>query len=189
MYPTQLKMQNNRLSHILKVVLLLVWNKTVFPFSPGKAAWGVGHRQSATSPLGLFDKLFEEEGPLGKGITVGKVQVALVASDRGKGSIFGQLEELSRESNEDQEELAYLARDVCLALLRKSDDWTAAHSESKWFKYDDAGKAESQFNDWANAEALKFEKEYIPSENDEEQGSSTMVVVSLIIEIEGDETK
>ena len=173
----------------MKAALILLWSASVSPFSP-QAAWGVGHRQSATHPLGLFDKMFEEEGPLGKGITVGKVQVALIASDRGKGSIFGQLEELSRESNDDQEELAYLARDVCLALLRKSDDWTAAHSESKWFKYDDAGKAESQFNDWANAEALKFEKEYIPSEDDdEEKGSSTMVVVSLIIEIEGDETK
>jgi hypothetical protein len=176
------------IKHVWKAAPLILWSAPVSSFSPG-TLWGVGHRQSATYPLGIFDKLFEEEGPLGKGITVGKVQIALIASDRGKGSIFGQLEELSRESNEDQEELAYLARDVCLALLRKSDDWTAAHSESKWFKYDDAGKAESQFNDWANAEALKFEKEYIPSEDDEEKGSSTMVVVSLIIEIEGDETK
>ncbi|GAX12542.1 hypothetical protein FisN_24Hh118 [Fistulifera solaris] len=174
------------INYVWKAAFLILWSAPVSSFAPN--LWGVGHR-SLTTTLGLFDKLFEEEGPLGKGITVGKVQVALIASDRGKGSIFGQLEELSRESNEDQEELAYLARDVCLALLRRSDDWTAAHSESKWFKYDDAGKAESQFNDWANAEALKFEKEYIPSEDDEEKGTSTMVVVSLIIEIEGDETK
>ena len=46
---------------------------------------------SSSSQLSLFDKMFEEEGPLGKGITVGKVQVAMMASDRSKDSIFGEL--------------------------------------------------------------------------------------------------
>jgi uncharacterized membrane protein len=48
-----------------------------------------------------------------------------------------------------------------LALLRRSDDWVAACSASEWFKQDDAGKAESLFNDWANREAAKFEKVHL----------------------------
>jgi hypothetical protein len=44
---------------------------------------------SSTTKINLFDKMFEEEGMLGKGITVGKVQVALRSSDRSDTSIFG----------------------------------------------------------------------------------------------------
>lgn len=110
--------------------------------------------------LYLFDKIFEEEGPLGKGITVGKVQVALMSPDRGKGSIFSLLEDNARWIADDNEStsLADLAHDICLALLRKKDDWTAACSASNWFSGKEGGKAEGQFNDWANAEAAKFEK-------------------------------
>jgi uncharacterized membrane protein len=54
-----------------------------------------------------------------------------------------------------------MANTVCLALLRRSDDWVAACSDSKWFKQDDYGKAESLFNDWANREATKFEKVHL----------------------------
>ena len=46
----------------------------------------------ARTQLNLFDKLFEEEGILGKGVTVGKVQIALNSPDRGPNSIFGILE-------------------------------------------------------------------------------------------------
>ena len=100
-------------------------------------------------PLFLFDKLFEEEGPLGKGITVGKISVALVSEDRGKDSIFGLLEDNARWIAGDDEagSLADLAHEVCLSLLRKQDSWTAASSDSKWFGADDYGKAESLFNE------------------------------------------
>lgn len=110
--------------------------------------------------LNVFDKMFEESGPLGKGITVGKIQVALRSSDRGSSSIFSILEEEARltDKSSDPEDLASMASSVCLALLRRSDDWVAAASASEWFKQDDAGKAESLFNDWANKEAVKFEK-------------------------------
>lgn len=108
--------------------------------------------------LGLF-KLFEDSGPLGKGITVGKVQVALSCPNRSSGSLFGQLEKISRGSSSSSPSgLARLANDVCLTLLRKSDDWMGACSTSKWFGGSDGGKAESLFNDWANREASKFEK-------------------------------
>lgn len=166
------------------------------------------------SQLNLFDGMFEEPGPLGKGITVGKVQVALMTSDRGENSIFGALEDNARwiEGDEDeQSSLADLAHDVCLTLLRKRDSWTAAHSESQWFSGKDAGKAEVTYNEWANKEAAKFEKvcglesgmypnpkptanlslvpqEYIP-DGKSSDGAATQVVVSLVVEIEGDSTE
>jgi Protein of unknown function (DUF1517) len=114
----------------------------------------------AQPPLHLFDKLFEEEGPLGKGIGVGKIQVALLAQDRGPDSVFGMLESSARWIAGDDEagSLADLAHDVCITLIRKEDSWMGACSDFKWFSANDYGKAESQFNDWANAEATKFEK-------------------------------
>jgi hypothetical protein len=110
--------------------------------------------------LYLFDKFFEEEGPLGKGITVGKVQVALMSPDRGDNSIFAALQDNARwvEGDDEPASLADLAHDVCLSLLRKKDYWTAAHSESVWFSADDASKAEAKYNEWATTEAAKFEK-------------------------------
>ena len=108
----------------------------------------------ARTQLNLFDKLFEEEGILGKGVTVGKVQIALNSADRGPNSIFGILE---REANDDKS-LPELTHAIALALLRKSDEWVGAAGTSNWFSQNDAGKAESRFNDLANAEAAKFEK-------------------------------
>ena len=118
-------------------------------------------RSSSTeSSLRLFDKIFEESGPLGKGITVGKVQVALFCRDRSRDSIVGFLREKTERqaASSSSAALARLANDVCLQLLRKSDDWTAACSDSQWFSQKDAAKAESFFNDLANREAVKFEK-------------------------------
>lgn len=115
---------------------------------------------SCRTRLHLFDRVFEEQGPLGKGITVGKVQVALISEDRGEDSIFGALENNARwvEGDDEAGSLADLAHEVCLSLLRKKDAWTAAHSESVWFSAKDAGKAEAKYNEWANKEAAKFEK-------------------------------
>lgn len=143
----------------------------------------------ACTRLRIFDKFFEEEGMLGKGITVGKVQVALMCPNRGPDSIFSLLEDHATNTGDQPQELARMANDVCLDLMRKSDDWVAACSTSKWFKGDDAGKAESYYNDMANTEAAKFEKEYVPNDDAENDGVSTMVVVSLILEIQGDSTK
>jgi Protein of unknown function (DUF1517) len=106
----------------------------------------------------LFDKIFEEEGMLGKGITVGKISVALRSSDRSDTSIFGLLESHASDDSDANEDLARMANNVCLDLMRKSDDWVAACSTSKWFSGNDSGKAESYYNDLANNEAVKFEK-------------------------------
>jgi hypothetical protein len=144
----------------------------------------------------IFGKMFEEEGPLGKGITVGKVQVCLSTTDRSSStSIFQLLERQANKIDEDSEspELAQMANEVCLALLRKKDDWSGACSSSKWFSENDAGKAESYFNDLANTEAAKFEKEYVPLEGssspDTGTATPTQVVVSLLLEVQGDSTK
>jgi uncharacterized membrane protein len=108
--------------------------------------------------MNLFNKMFEEEGMLGKGITVGKVQVALISPDRSDSSIFSLLEDCATDTGNEPEELSRMANDVCLGLMRKSDDWIAACSTSQWFKGDDAGKAQSYYNELANNEAMKFEK-------------------------------
>ena len=147
---------------------------------------------SSSSRLQLFDKMFEQEGALGKGITVGKVQVALDAPNRGPDSIFAVLENESDRNagSDDPSELAQLANAVCLALLRRSDEWVGACSDSQWFKWDDAGKAESLYNDWSNREAAKFEKEYSGGDADDDApGGPTTVVVSIILEIQGDATQ
>lgn len=116
-------------------------------------------RPSSVTRTFLFDKMFEEEGLLGKGITVGKVQVALNAKDRtSRNSIFTLLESHAADDSDANEDLARMANDVCLALIRRSDDWVAACSTSRWFNSKDAGKAERYYNELSNTEAAKFEK-------------------------------
>lgn len=170
----------------LAIILLLSYIVSTLSFAL-HSKWGLAQNRRQSS-LYFFDKVFEEEGPLGKGITVGKVQVALMSPDRGIGSIFKMLEDNSRWIADDNEasSLADLAHDVCLTLLRKKDIWTAACSDSKWFSSKDSGKAESLYNEWANNEAAKFEKQYVPDVAND--GGATIVVVSLVIEIEGDST-
>ena len=182
----------------------------VMAFSPTLPAANVKLTKTSTE-INLFDgfenpldKVFEEEGPLGKGITVGKFQVAInvPGSERtAKDSIFSKLaqharaDETSSGYDDDYEDgfgdskLSKMCHDVCLTLLRQSEYWTAACSESEWFKESDAGKAESLYNQWADREASKFEKEYIPAEDAEiKEGAPTVAIVSLIVEIQGDET-
>jgi len=132
----------------------------------------------------MFGKMFEEEGPLGKGITVGKIQVGFSCTDR---SLIEILEKESNSYGSEPEELSQLCNSVCLTLLRRQDDWISAGSESQWFSGNDAGKAERLYNDFTTQEAAKFEKEYIPSK-ESEKGGPTNVVVSVVVEIQGDET-
>eukprot|EP01082_Thalassiosira_pseudonana_P014651 g13416.t1 g13416 contig8:639146-640230(-) len=157
-----------------------------------------------STQLHIFEalgKAFEEDGPLGKGITVGKFQVALSvtgAERTSPDSIFAILAENARNNqdkfDDDYEDgygdssLSKMCHQVCLSLLRKSDDWIAACSDSQWFKGEEAGKAESLYNQWADREAAKFEKEYVPEAGSSSEASPTVAVVSLIVEIQGDET-
>jgi hypothetical protein len=145
-------MKDYRYSSLLSLSILLAALTFATSFVPNANTF-VGKSQS--SRLQLFNKMFEESGPLGKGITVGEVQVALVSTDR---SLFKLLEQKARAPGNSSAQLAKLANEVCLALLRKSDDWTGACSDSKWFSEKDSGKAEGQYNSWTNKEAAKFEK-------------------------------
>merc|ERR1711862_520591 len=99
------------------------------------------------SHLGLFDKIFEEEGMLGKGISVAKVQVAMRSLDRSDQSIFGLLQDHASLDSDSNEDLSRMANKICLDLMRKTDDWVAACSTSKWFSEKDAAKAESYYNE------------------------------------------
>lgn len=132
--------------------------KNVFVLPPPSHVNKKGHTSYWTRNF-LFDKIFEEEGILGKGVTVGKVQVALTVVDRtSDSSICNLLEGHAADESDANEDLARMANDICLALMRKSDDWVAACSTSKWFSSKDAGKAESYYTGLANTEATKFEK-------------------------------
>jgi hypothetical protein len=153
---------------------------SMMAFTPTLPTANVKVRTKTSTEINLFDgfenpldKVFEEQGPLGKGITVGKVQVAINVSGSertSKDSIFAKLAQHARADDtssgydDDYEDgygdskLSKMCHDVCLTLLRQSDSWTAACSESEWFKESDAGKAESLYNQWADREASKFEK-------------------------------
>jgi hypothetical protein len=155
-------MTDFRCSYLLFLSVLLSALTLAASFVPttttNNAFFGKSHQQTnrpSQSRLQFFDKMFEESGPLGKGITAGKVQVALISSDR---AIFKLLEQKAGSPGNTSAQLAKLANEVCLALLRKSDDWVGACSESKWFSEKDSGKAEGKYNEWSNKEASKFEK-------------------------------
>lgn len=148
----EIKMTGYRYSSLLSLSILISALTLAASFVPTtKTFFG----KSQSSHLQLFNKIFEESGPLGKGITVGKVQIALLCTDR---SLFKLLEQKARAPGNSSAQLAKLANEVCLALLRKSEDWTGACSESKWYSEKDSGKAEGQYNAWTNKEAAKFEK-------------------------------
>lgn len=170
---------------VLRIVFLI--GTMLLPYSSAFVTT-VASKSERVARLGLFDKMFEEEGMLGKGITVGKVQVALQSADRSDRSIFALLEDHATLDSAANEDLSRMANDVCLDLMRKQDDWVASASCYKWFSGKDAGKAESYYNELANTEATKFEKEHLPDEDNDEVGGPTLVVVSLILEIQGDST-
>lgn len=149
----------------------LAWQATRTPFN--------GRVSSSSTRLNLFDKIFEEEGILGKGITVGKVQVALNSPTRGPDSIFGILE---REANDDKS-LAELTNVICLALLRQSDNWIGSTGTSEWYGQNDAGKAESKFNDFANKEAAKFEKVRMESFAYKIGGNHANILLTFVVMI------
>jgi len=180
---------------------------------PGGAA-SIDSSSTTTTRLHFFerlDKAFEDDGPLGKGITVGKFQVALnvdgIERASGENSIFAVLEKHGRDVCDDDEDdddddddsdaggdskLSKMCHEVCLALLRKSDDWISACSDRKWYKEQDMTKAESTYNLWADREACKFEKEHVPPEGASTSAFDgnfpTVAVISLVVEIQGDNT-
>ena len=184
---------------------------------PGGGAASIDSGSTTTTRLHFFerlDKAFEDDGPLGRGITVGKVQVALNVdgierASGGENSIFAVLEKHGRDDGSDDDEdyddddddldagggdskLSKMCHEVCLALLRRSDDWISACSDRRWYKEQDMTKAESTYNLWADREACKFEREHVPPEGASTSAFDgnfpTVAVVSLVVEIQGDNT-
>ena len=166
---------------------------------------------TTTTRLHFFERLdraFEDDGPLGRGITVGKVQVALNvdgigrASGGGGDSIFAVLEKHGRDDDDGNDDdssdaggdskLSKMCHEVCVALLRRSDDWISACSDRRWYREQDMTKAESTYNLWADREACKFEREHVPPEGASttayDGNFPTVAVVSLVVEIQGDNT-
>lgn len=150
------------ISKLIVATLAVLTPTNVSAFVPSRATtFSTRHtyyNDFSKTELALFDKLFEEEGTLGKGITVGKISVALRSPDRSDSSIFGLLESHASDDSDANEDLSRMANSVCLDLMRKSDDWVAACSTSKWFSGNDSGKAASYYNDLCNNIAIKFEK-------------------------------
>ena len=75
----------------------------------------------------------EGDGDADNARFVGRIQVALTTSDRTPSSIMGILAATAWNSSNDSPALAKLSEEGCLALLRRSDDWVGACSDSKWF--------------------------------------------------------
>mmetsp|Transcript_110255 Transcript_110255/g.321113 ORF Transcript_110255/g.321113 Transcript_110255/m.321113 type:complete len:282 (+) Transcript_110255:63-908(+) len=139
---------------------------------------------------GLFDR--EESTTLGKGMTVAKIQVCLNSPDRSRSSVLAMLANKADSANtETSRGLARLISDVGLELLRREPYWIGANTESTHYGGRDAPeKAEVAFERMLNSELVKFEKEYLPPPGSAPitGGSTTYVVVSLLVAIRGDKT-
>ena len=168
------------MKNILLLILLFVVVVSISAFTPTPLSSTSSKKRqdtttiSSSTQLHLFenlgiDKVFEDSGPLGKGITVGKVQVALQVSAEERtspNSIFGVLEKHARNNDhissydQDYEDgygdsaLSKMCHEICLSLLRSSDNWISAGSQSEWYKQDDAGKAESTYNLWGDRKVV-----------------------------------
>ena len=109
------------------------------------------YRRKLPVARGFFDQaasVFEEATALGKGVSYFSIQVALEAPDRGLSSILGTLETKAETANtQSARGLALLVQEVCLALIRKSDDWVSSCSDAKHFAGAQAeGRAETYYN-------------------------------------------
>lgn len=171
----------------------------------GRAPWRAsspaslpGRRRRPMIGMGLLDTVFggagaeDDYSPLGRGVSVVKVQVALACRDRSATSIVSQISSIAeRTDTESARGLASLVSDTCLALLRCRDDWIAAASTTETFRGKDGpDKAETAFNRAVTAELAKFEKEYYPNEDERDvvEGGPTLAVISILLAIRGDST-
>lgn len=150
--------------------------------------------------------LDEAASPLGKGVSVVQVSVALNVPRRDSpSSILTYLNRLSRTASTDSRVgISNLVSQVALELIRQKPYIFAANTEYKHFRDNDEKKATRYFNNVAVAERGKFEREGTNkyggvdystssgSKSSDQQGLSaqaTSAVVTILIEIDGDETK
>ncbi|GMI09229.1 hypothetical protein TrLO_g2028 [Triparma laevis f. longispina] len=132
----------------------------------------------------LFGDMFEQAGPLGKGITVAQVSVCVSSP-----SVLSTLNRIaSANGGMTPTALSRLASETCLSLLRLEDSWVSASSRSSHFATSQAGKAESSYNNLSTKLASKYEKEYPISSNNAKKEGAGLVVATLLIEMQGDQT-
>eukprot|EP00635_Sarcinochrysidales_sp_CCMP3193_P005808 CAMPEP_0118902138 /NCGR_PEP_ID=MMETSP1166-20130328/7558_1 /TAXON_ID=1104430 /ORGANISM="Chrysoreinhardia sp, Strain CCMP3193" /LENGTH=239 /DNA_ID=CAMNT_0006841339 /DNA_START=36 /DNA_END=755 /DNA_ORIENTATION=+ len=124
------------------------------------------------------------------GATVGLVQVALTNEQAQATKFIGDAARKLDSSS--ARGLARFVSEVCTGLCRRQDAWLYAHSTASYFGPGAAERQEHEryYNRMVNAEAVKFEKEYLPSAAElakaEEDGSGGLCVISLVVAIEGD---
>uniref|UniRef100_A0A7S3Q2C8 Uncharacterized protein n=1 Tax=Chaetoceros debilis TaxID=122233 RepID=A0A7S3Q2C8_9STRA len=152
-----------------------------------------------------FSRSLDEASPLGKGVSVVQVSVALNVPRRDSpSSILTYLDQLSRTASTDSRVgISNLVSQVALELIRQKPYIFAANTEYKHFRDNDEKKATRYFNNVAVEERGKFEREgtnkyggvdYSTTGNklsDQQKLSAqaTSAVITILIEIDGDETK
>lgn len=152
-----------------------------------------------------FSRSLDEASPLGKGVSVVQVSVALNVPRRNSpSSILTFLDQLSRTASTDSRVgISNLVSQVALELIRQKPYIFAANTEYKHFRDNDEKKATRYFNNVAVEERGKFEREGTNkyggvdystagnklSDQQELSAQATSAVVTILIEIDGDETK
>lgn len=152
-----------------------------------------------------FSRSLDEASPLGSGVSVVQVSVALNVPRRDSpSSILTYLERLSRTASTDSRVgISNLVSQVALELIRQKPYIFAANTEYKHFRDNDEKKATRYFNNISVQERGKFEREGTNKYGGVDYGAAgnklsdqqalgaqaTSAVVTIIIEIDGDETK
>jgi len=139
----------------------------------------------------------------GVGVSVLKLSLAFDVVDRdAPGNILLKLKEISSSVETDsREEVQKMVSAVCLELMRQQSNIFAA--SSSYERYSKATDAEKSFNNLSIRERSKFEKETInnfggisdtedecdPGTMETDFTGSTSAIVTIILSIEGNETK
>jgi uncharacterized membrane protein len=138
---------------------------------------------------------------LGSGSSVIQLSVALNVPNRDDpSSILSVFDRLARTAKTDSRVgVQNLTSQVALELLRRKSSITAAFSRSVHFN--DANKAQREYNTWSVRERSKFEKELVSKYGGVDyavdrrtssatvMNGATMAVVTIILSITGDSTK
>ncbi|KAJ8599621.1 hypothetical protein CTAYLR_004695 [Chrysophaeum taylorii] len=123
------------------------------------------------------------------GATVGKVQIAL-ANEKGQASKF-VAEEVQRFNSRTARGVANFVSSVCTGLCRRDSSWLYAACEGQFFGGGEVERSEHEryYNRLVNAEAAKFEKEYLPTAADIAREDQLLpggiCVVSIVVALEG----
>ncbi len=132
--------------------------------------------------LNLFpglEKTLEPSGPLGKGLTVGQVTIALSSP-----SLIPTLNTIATANGGNSPgQLSGLISGVSLALLKREIDWISGASSSEWFSTKNGARAEADFNRRCN----ELESKYDRRVGNGGEGAG-VGVVTIVVEIMGDET-